>query len=207
MFDLKRCAMLVVALALPLAGQESRGTIGGEVFDPAGAAVVGAQVTVTEIHTGTKIQATSDDKGQYMAPFLLPGDYDVSVRMDGFHEFVRKDVHLGSGEHPVIDVRLTVGDVAQSVEVTEDVPLVNTENASAGQSITTKEVEELPLNGRTPMMLAQLAIGVIATARRTPPGTGAWPTVRRRIRCRKSASRHSTPTPRSGTPAAARSTR
>jgi hypothetical protein len=163
MLKLKRCAVLALALALPLAGQESRGTIGGSVTDPAGAAVVGAQVTVTEIHTGTKVQGVSDDKGQYTVPFLLPGDYNISVQMAGFREFVRKEVHLNSGEHPMIDVRLAVGDITQSIEVTADTPLVNAENASAGQSITTKEVEEVPLNGRTPMMLAQLAIGVIAT--------------------------------------------
>jgi hypothetical protein len=163
MFDFKRCAVLALALALPLAGQESRGTIGGVVTDPAGASVVGAEVTVTEIHTGTKVRAVSDTKGQYTAPFLLPGDYDIAVRMAGFREFIRKEVHVGSGEHPMIDVRLSIGDVAQSIEVTADAPLVNAENASAGQSVSTKEVEDLPLNGRTPMMLAQLAVGVIAT--------------------------------------------
>ena len=93
----------------------------------------------------------------------MPGDYNVSVQMAGFREFVRKELHVGSGEQPVIDVRLSVGDVTQSIEVTAEAPLVNSENASAGQSVTTKEVEELPLNGRTPMMLAQLAEGVIAT--------------------------------------------
>ena len=157
------CAVLAFALALPVAGQESSGTISGAVTDPAGAAVVGAKVVVTEIHTGTKIQTVSDDKGQYTAPFLLPGDYNVSVQMAGFREFVRKELHVGSGEQPVIDVRLSVGDVTQSIEVTAEAPLVNAENASAGQSVTTKEVEDLPLNGRTPMMLAQLAEGVIAT--------------------------------------------
>ena len=155
--------MLAFALALPLAGQESRGAIGGAVTDPAGAAIAGAQIAVTEIHTGTTIQTVSGDKGGYTAPFLLPGDYDIAVKMAGFNAFVRKDVHVDSGEHATIDVRLSVGDVTQSVEVTADAPLVNAENASAGQSITTKEVEELPLDGRTPMMLAQLAEGVIAT--------------------------------------------
>ena len=159
-----RVFLLASALVLPLLGQEFRGTVSGVVTDPAGAAVAGAKVTVSEIHTGTRIQTVSDGVGQYAAPFLQPGDYDIAVRASGFKEFVRKQVHVGSGDHTVIDARLAVGDAAQSVEVTADAPLINSENASTGQSITTKEVEELPLNGRTPMMLAQLAEGVIATS-------------------------------------------
>jgi hypothetical protein len=83
--------------------------------------------------------------------------------MDGFKENIRKGIHLGAGDHPVLDVRLDVGDTRQSVEVTADAPLLNTENASAGQAITTAEVEDLPINGRTPVMVAELAIGVIPT--------------------------------------------
>jgi len=83
--------------------------------------------------------------------------------MQGFKEFVRKDVNVGAGDHPVIDIRLEVGDTSQSVEVTADVSMLNTENATTGQAISTKEVEDLPLNGGTPLMVAQYAIGVIAT--------------------------------------------
>ena len=68
-------------------------------------------------------------------------------------------MHLGAGDHPVIDVRLEVGDATQTVEVTADVSQLNTENASAGQAITTKEVDELPLNGRTPMVAGQPLAG------------------------------------------------
>lgn len=156
------CA-LAAALPLTLFAQEFRGTISGSVTDPAGASVSGANVTVTEIQTGTKIQTVSDSSGQYTAPFLLPGDYQIVVRAPGFKETVRKGLHVGAGDHPVIDMRLDVGDAAQSVEVTGDVGMLNTENASLGQAITTKEVEELPINGRTPMVLASLSLGVIGT--------------------------------------------
>ena len=66
-------------------------------------------------------------------PFLQPGDYDIAAKIAGFKEFVRKDVHVGAGDHPVIDIRLEVGDATQSVEVTADAPLINTENASTGR--------------------------------------------------------------------------
>src|SRR6185437_112830 len=90
-----------------------------------------------------------------------PGDYSITVQAAGFREAVRKGIHLGAGEHTVIDFRLDVGDAAQSVEVTAEAPLVSSENASVGNAITTKEVEDLPLNGGSPWMLAQLGRGVI----------------------------------------------
>ena len=156
-------AILGFALALSLPGQEFRGAISGAITDATGGTIAGAKVTVTETHTNTKVDTVSESSGQYTAPFLLPGDYDITARMSGFKEYIRKGVHVGAGEHPVIDIRLEVGDTATSVEVTADVTLLNTENASTGQAITTKQVEDIPLNGGTPAMLQQLAIGVIAT--------------------------------------------
>src|ERR1035438_6955584 len=155
--------MLVLALSSPIAvfAQEFRAAISGTVTDPSGAPVPGAKITVTETRTSTKNQAVSDNTGKYNILFLLPGDYDISVQSQGFKDYIRKALHLGAGDHPVIDVPLNIGDAAQTVEVTADIPLVNSENASVGQAITTKEVEDFPLNGRSPLMLAQLGIGVI----------------------------------------------
>lgn len=161
-----KCSFVaVLALAFPfaLAAQEFRGTINGAITDPTGLPIAGAKVTVSETNTGSKNQIMSDASGQYTAPFLLPGDYEINVHMQGFKEFSRKAVHLGAGDHTRIDVRLDVGDAMQTVEVTADAPLLNVENASTGQAITTAEVEDLPINGRTPMMLASLSIGVLAT--------------------------------------------
>src|ERR1039457_6893011 len=148
------------AVPAALFAQEFRGTISGTIADPTGAMIVNAKVTVTEAHTGTKVPTVSDSGGHYTIPFLLPGDYDIAAQMEGFKGFIRKAVHLGAGDHPVIDIKLDVGDTTQSVEVTADAAQLNTENASTGQAITTKEVEELPLNGRTPLMLASLSLGV-----------------------------------------------
>lgn len=175
-----RTAVLFAAFAFSALSQELRGTITGVVTDPTGSQIAGAKVTVLETHTNTKVETVTDSAGQYAAPFLLPGDYDISVQFSGFKEFVRKAVHLGAGEHPRIDVSLEVGDASQTVSVTADAPLVNSENASIGQAITTKEVEDLPLNGRTPMMLASLSIGVISTGAPgsiypfTSGGAAAW---------------------------------
>jgi hypothetical protein len=155
-------ALGIIALSAALSSysQEFRGAISGVISDPTGAAVAGAKITVTEINTGTKIETVSDGSGHYNAPFLLPGDYDIAVKMSGFKEFVRKSLHLGAGENPTVDVRLEVGTAQTTVEITDTVPLVNSENASIGSTISTKEVEDLPSNGGTPMMLAQFAMGV-----------------------------------------------
>jgi len=155
--------VLALAISLSLSAQEFRGTLGGSVTDSTGSAVLGAKVTVTETHTGTTLRTVSDSTGQYTVPFVAPGDYEIAVQSPGFKAAVRKAVHVGSGDHVVIDVTLELGDTTQSVEVTGDAPLLNSENASVGQSITTKEVEDLPLNGRTPLVLASLSIGVTAT--------------------------------------------
>src|SRR5581483_10052389 len=160
-----RRILFTVLLLLPAAlfSQEYRGTISGAVTDPTGANIPGVKIVVTETHTGTKIETVSDAAGSYSAPFLLPGDYEIAASIKGFKESVRKGVHVGAGDHPVIDIRLDVGEASQSVEVTADASMLNTENASAGQAITTKEVEDLPLNGGTPMALASLSLGVIGT--------------------------------------------
>ena len=157
-------AALVMLLPLALSAQEfARNHQRFGVTDASGAQIAGAKVTVTEVNTNTKTQTVSDGSGHYTAPFLLPGDYDIAVTAPGFKEALRKAIHVGAGDHPVIDFKLDLGDTAQTIEVTADVPLINSENSSVGQAITTKEVENLPLNGGTPLAFAALSMGVIAT--------------------------------------------
>lgn len=164
-----RTVLFVCLCLMPAAafGQESRGTIAGTVSDMTGGAMPGVSILVVETRTGTKSETVSGSTGQYVVPFLAPGEYEVRAQLQGFHEFSRRAIHLSSGDRLTIDVRLEVGAVAETVSVTADAPLIDTSNSSTGQTITTKQVEELPLNGRNPMMLAQLAIGVIATANPT----------------------------------------
>lgn len=158
---MQRLFVLAGLLSAAAFAQEFRGTLSGIVTDSSGATVVGAKITVTETNTGVKNFVDSEATGQYTAAFLLPGDYSVSAKMQGFKEFIRKGVHVGAGERINIDIKLQLGDAAQSIEVTAEAPLLNSENASVGSAVTTKEVEDLPLNGGSPLMLANLEIGVI----------------------------------------------
>ena len=150
-----------------LPAQEFRGTISGVITDPGGAMVPRAQVTATETNTGTKIATASGSAGEYTAAFLLPGDYDIDVRLNGFKTFTRRGLHVGAGEHVVIDFQLEVGNLATSVEVKADASLLNTDDSSLGQAITTRQMAELPINGRTPLIAASLSLGVIGYAQPT----------------------------------------
>jgi hypothetical protein len=132
------------------------------VTDATGGAVAGAKVAATETKTGTRTATVSETNGHYTLPFLLPGDYDLAIRAEGFKEFRRAGLHVGAGENPVIDATLEVGDTTQTVVVTGDAPPMNIENGSVGTTITSKEVEDLPLNGGTPIMMASLAMGVLS---------------------------------------------
>ena len=145
-----------------MAGQEFRGTISGSVTDPAGAVVPKRENQCDRSDHGHQ---TTDQFGIHRglhAPISRGG-----LRYHGgrhrFQGISAPAVHVNAGAHAAIDFALEVGNTSQTVEVTADAPLVNSENASVGQTITTKEVEDLPLNGRTPLVLASLSIGVLAT--------------------------------------------
>ena len=169
-FACRPLAVLAWLLPLALSAQEFRGTISGEITDPTGAMIAGAKVTATETNTGTRIPTVSDSGGQYTAPFLLPGDYDITVHLEGFKEFVRRGVHVGAGDHAVIDVRLEVGNVTQSLEVTADAPLLNTENASLGQAVTTKEIAAQRGSSTSPILKSISAATVRVLQCLEPPG-------------------------------------
>jgi len=144
--------------------QEFRGTISGSVTDSSGAAVPGASIVVTEVSTGTVNRTVSDSAGQYVVPFLLPGTYKIVATANGFEELDRIGVTLEAQAKLAINLQLKVGANTVSVTVTGEPPQLNVTSGSVGQVITTESVDNLPLNGRTPTTLTQLAAGVITTA-------------------------------------------
>lgn len=158
--------ILACGLLTPRAAnaQEFRGTISGTVADPSGAVVPGAQVTAREASTGTVSRATSNAAGQYVIPFLLPGTYTLTTRAKGFETEVHPGIILQSQKHPVIDVTLKPGEVSQTITVRSTTPLLDQENGSISTDISTSSVADLPLNGRAPAMLTELAVGVITEA-------------------------------------------
>ena len=176
-----KIALFAVLVLLPAAlfAQETRGTISGTVTDPQGAAVAKATVVATEMKTGTKANAITGDSGAYTIPFLAQGEYQISAEAPGFKQAVRQGITLDAGGHPVADLKLEVGAANESVTIVADSPMIESTNASVGQTVTTEEVEDLPVNGRTPLMLANLAMGVISTFEPGPvrPFDNAYPTL------------------------------
>ena len=127
----------------------------------------GSRIVVREAHTGAIDRTMSDSVGQYVVPFLPPGDYSITVTKLGFETLVRGGITLQAQEHPIINLTLTLGSESQTVTVTGEAPLLNQANASVGEVVSTEAVADLPLNGYAPVMLAELSVGVITTS---PPG-------------------------------------
>jgi hypothetical protein len=163
-----RLLAAAIFIFCPLFAQEYRGTFSGTIKDPQGAPVAAAKVTATETQTGAKTEVNSESTGAYTLSFLAPGTYQIKVEAPGFKQFVRTGLTLSASEHPVIDITMEVGEVSQSVTVAAEAPLLIASNASVGQTVTTREVEDLPVNGRTPIELATLAMGVINTIQPGP---------------------------------------
>jgi hypothetical protein len=157
------CAALL-CLASIAAAQQGRGTIYGTITDPSGAAVVNAKVSITNTDTNNAIVTQTDASGYYLSPTLIVGSYQVAVEVTGFKKATRSGISLQVDQRAEVDITLQVGGVDQSVDVTAEVPLVNTENASVGQVIENKRIEELPLNGRNAFALVLLAPGVHSNA-------------------------------------------
>lgn len=163
---MKRWFLSVLLFASVYAySQDSRGSITGQVTDPNGAVLPHVPVTVTDADTGAIAHVVTTDQGFYTAPGLLPGSYSVSVLAPGFKTFVRNGVQLHTQENATINVKLEVGSVHEAVTVTEEAPLIDTADASTGQVLTTKEVEDLPSNGGTPLGFARIEYGTVSKAK------------------------------------------
>lgn len=142
--------------------QEFRGTITGTVTDPQGAVVPQAQIYVEEGATGSRFTTASNAEGLYTAPFLAPGVYRVTVEKVGFQRHLAQNIEVTAGRTVAINVRLELGNTTEAVTVSGEAPLVQASDANVDQIVSTREVDNLMLNGRVPMALAWTAYGVAA---------------------------------------------
>ena len=151
------------ALGAGIAGaQVTTGTIVGTVRDPQGAAVPGATVTIREEGKGTRSAHTAAQDGSFVAPFLIPGTYEVTVELTGFRRFVHRGVVLQVNQRARVDATLELGGLTDSTEVVGLAPLTRTDSAELGEVIEERAVRELPLNGRNFATLVYLVPGVTA---------------------------------------------
>lgn len=150
-----------VVLSLPLPAQTTTGRILGTITDATGASVNGAAVVVTDTQRGTSRTFTTGANGAYAAPNLQPGIYRVHVEAKGFKTVERENIQLEVASDALIDVALQAGNVTDVVTVTEEVPLINITSATLGGTLSNKEINDLPLNGRNYENLLQLRPGVV----------------------------------------------
>jgi len=157
------CALLVT-LCIPCASYaQDTGYISGTVIDKSGAAVVGAEIALTNTAGSlTRSTATNGDGAYTIAG--LPGDtYNLSVSAKGFQKYTAHNVKLNVAEKARIDVTLTVGAMSEEITVTgESVAQVETQSSDLTSTITGKQINELVLNGRNFTQLVNLAPGVVS---------------------------------------------
>src|ERR1700756_5188857 len=186
MKNLRFAVLIVLQLALclgvagvfggRLAAQTTYGSIAGTVSDASGAAIADAQVTLTNLATTEKRVAQTGSDGLYDFVNLLPGRYSIVAEKTGFKRITRPEVIVEVGQSVRIDVTLQVGDVSQTIEVTAETPLLQSETSSLGQVVEQRKANELPLNGRNVFNLITLAPSVVpqGSAGGTPVGVNPF---------------------------------
>ena len=142
-------------------GQTFYGSVVGLVADASGSAVPETTVTLTNTNTSERRAGTTGADGGYRFVNLVPGNYRLEVERPGFRRYVRDQIVVNVEAAVRIDVTMEVGDVTQSVEVTSETPLIQSENASLSQVVGARTVQEIPLNGRNILNLINLVPGVV----------------------------------------------
>ncbi len=152
---------LLIAIPMIAIAQVTTGTIVGTISDPTGGQVPNAKVTARNVETGLIRTVNTSDDGTYRIEFLPVGKYSVEVTaLSGFKKAFRGDVVLQINDTIRTDFSLEVGEVNETVTVTEEAPLVNTNSAELGRTVQTKEIENLPLVERNVYALLDLTPGV-----------------------------------------------
>jgi hypothetical protein len=154
-------ALTFLLCSLSAIAQSTTGRILGTLTDQSGASVTGAVVVITDVQRGTSRTITTDDSGEYAVPDLQPGTYRIRVQAKGFKSVERPNVQIEVATDVRADFSLQPGQVSEIVTISEDVPLVNTTSATLGGTLSNKEINDLPLNGRNYENLLQLRPGVM----------------------------------------------
>ncbi len=156
------CALAAGLLLIAGTGwaQESRGSITGRVIDPQGAVIPGAQVVITNLDTNVVNRSSTNETGYFEVNLLNPGMYSVSVEATGFRKTVRSNIQLQVGGRLGLDFQLEVGQLAETIEVTAEAPLLDTTSASGGRVVDKKQIIELPFSDMNPFALAGIAAGM-----------------------------------------------
>ncbi|MFB3904603.1 MAG: carboxypeptidase regulatory-like domain-containing protein [Acidobacteriota bacterium] len=151
---------VLLAVCLVCWAQTSnQGAIVGKVTDPSGAATPGVEVTARNVATGVERQTITNDVGDFRIDFLIPGIYQVTGILPGFKKSTVDGVPISVGDQRRVDLRLEIGETSQEVLVTAQATALNTEAPDLSEVIDTEKIQNLPLNGREFLSLAELTPG------------------------------------------------
>jgi hypothetical protein len=156
-----RYTLLLVAVTAMLQAQSYQGGIRGRVIDSAGGVLAVAKVTIVDEATGLQRATISNEAGDFVFNSVDPATYSVVAEAPGFKKFERKGVIVATQAFLTLDLKLEVGNVTESINVTEEVPLMETANASTGQIVDRQKLVDLPNLGRNPFMMAKIAANVV----------------------------------------------
>jgi carboxypeptidase family protein/TonB-dependent receptor-like protein len=165
------CALFALLAVVNVAtgfSQVVTGTILGRITDSTAAVVPGATVQIQNVGTGFTQTAQTDSGGRYLVRSLPLGSYTVTVQQAGFQSQVRRGISLTVASEVTVNVELAVGNIQEKVEVTAEAPLVETTNATVSGLVSSEQMRDLPLNGRSIDSLTLLSPGVFVNRAFTP---------------------------------------
>ena len=151
-------------LALAAYGQSDYGSIAGFVKDPSGGVIPKAKVDVKNEATGADHPVSTNGSGYYVVPNLPPGFYSVAAEAPGFKKFETTHIKLDANSALSVDAPLVVGSAAETVEVTAEATVLQTESGAVQSEVTSQQLQSQELNGRNPLYGAGLLPGVRASA-------------------------------------------
>ncbi len=151
--------LLALLVTLPAAAQQ-RGTISGKVLDPAGLALPGVTVTITDVNRGFTRTVVTADTGAYTAPNVEPGTYEVLAEMSGFSAVKRTGAIITAGNEVTIDFTMQIAGLQEAVEVTATAPLIERTDNKIGGTLSGTEIDSIPSNFRNFTALTQLVPGM-----------------------------------------------
>jgi len=155
-----RLLLGVCLLAAILPAQDYRGSLLGRITDATGAVVPGVSITVVNEATNVPSTTRSNEEGNYLVPLLEPGSYTVTVEAQGFKKLVRSGVTVRTGDKLTLDFQLELGATSETVTVTGEVPLLQTNSADIAQVIDRRFMDLLYVANRNPVSLISLTPGV-----------------------------------------------
>ena len=156
-------AVLCFLMAAGTLRAQATGRVGGTVVDSSGAIVPGAKVDCSNIETGLSRSVDTNQDGIFEFPDLPIGQYQLVITKQGFRTEKTEQIPLVTGQVVDLKISMQLGNVNQTVEVTGEAPLVESASSSIQQSVTVKQMQDLPLNGRNALQLTTLTPGTVLT--------------------------------------------